>query len=1001
MTAASLSAADFDAYFAEVHGTSPFPWQRRLAQQVCASAGWPAALDLPTGTGKTAVMDIAVFALALDAARAPADRRVPRRAILVVDRRTVVDQAYARARKISEKLSTADGDSVVGRVATALHSLRGDVSWPEKRPERKALEVAYLRGAIPRDDGWARDPSQPLLGVSTVDQVGSRLLFRGYGVSPGMRSVHAGLLANDVVYFLDEVHLSRPFAETLAAVAKWRHHAAVQVPAGFHVVSMSATRSPDGHDEVPEPFGLDDDDCAHATLRQRLSAPKPVELEVVKVTGDESRRRDGFAARLAALALASRSAHHRRIAVVVNRVDTALAVYDAIIGEVEEPETAVLVTGRMRPLDREDHERELRSVAAGVPRDPAAPAKFVVATQCIEAGADLDFDVLITECASLDALVQRFGRLDRLGEHRQARGVIAIRSDQTDDEDRVYGTSRSATWQYLSQRSSPIEFGLTGDVRVAAPAGVFPDPVHAPLMRPGDLDLWSQTSHEVWPLPAVDLWLHGPRSGSAEVSVIWRADVTRDGDAPGFLPREVLQGIFSASPPLRLEALSVPLWAARDWLAGRRSSGVADVEGEAAVAEEWSRERPPVRPVIRWRGGQDGIEIVDDPSATGPDGLRPGDTIVVPAAYGGIRAGTWASDSTTPVIDRGDEAQLRQRHRLAVRLGALSGSGSDGDDDAARVRSLAARLAAAMEGTSEDDEPAAIVAQLRAHLQSNGPPWLVEVLKAEFALTPLLIGAGEDADASPQQVVLTTRAKVKPVGTLGGDDQGMPEVSSDDDSASRTGVQVDLAAHLAHVEEQAAAFAGVRGVPVEIARDVVLAAAWHDVGKADPRFQLWLCEGDEVARAILSAPLAKSALPSNDRRRLRIARQRAQYPRGARHELASVAMLERADAVLARATDPDLVLHLVASHHGWCRPFAPVEDPGPEVAIEWAHDGQQLATSSAHGLASIGATVVDRFWSLTAKYGWWGLAWLETLVRLADHCASRTEQDQASKGGRP
>ena len=111
-------------------------------------------------------------------------------------------------------------------------------------------------------------------------------------------------------------------------------------------------------------------------------------------------------------------------------------------------------------------------------------------------------------------------------------------------------------------------------------------------------------------------------------------------------------------------------------------------------------------------------------------------------------------------------------------------------------------------------------------------------------------------------------------------------------------------------------------------------------------------------------------------------------------------MLERADAVLARATDPDLVLHLVASHHGWCRPFAPVEDPGPEVAIEWAHDGQQLTTSSAHGLASIGATVVDRFWSLTEKYGWWGLAWLETLVRLADHCASRAEQEQGPKGGR-
>src|SRR5690606_3245206 len=114
------------------------------------------------------------------------------------------------------------------------------------------------------------------------------------------------------------------------------------------------------------------------------------------------------------------------------------------------------------------------------------------------------------------------------------------------------------------------------------------------------------------------------------------------------------------------------------------------------------------------------------------------------------------------------------------------------------------------------------------------------------------------------------------------------------------------------------------GLPSELANDVRRAGLWHDVGKIDPRFQRLLHGGSEFKALVAKEPLAKSAGVLSDRRARELARVRSQYPRGGRHELMSVALMLGAPPALAQqAQDWDLVLHLVASHHGRCRPFAP------------------------------------------------------------------------------
>jgi CRISPR-associated endonuclease/helicase Cas3 len=89
-----LTVDDFPAFFHAVHGVDPFPWQERPTRHVAAKA-WPKALDIPTGCGKTAAIDVAVFTMALEADHPIDKRQAPVRIAFVVDRRLVVDDAYA------------------------------------------------------------------------------------------------------------------------------------------------------------------------------------------------------------------------------------------------------------------------------------------------------------------------------------------------------------------------------------------------------------------------------------------------------------------------------------------------------------------------------------------------------------------------------------------------------------------------------------------------------------------------------------------------------------------------------------------------------------------------------------------------------------------------------------------------------------------------------------------------------------------------------------------
>lgn len=964
----TLSVSDFDAFHRVVHGWPPFPWQSRLLEQVVAERKWPRVLDLPTGSGKTTCIDIALFALALDATNPPQERWCPRRIAMVVDRRIVVDQAAERGRKLVEALETArgrDGGSTMSgegaRVLRAVADALARLCDPAEPP----LAVFTLRGGIPQDDGWARSPDQPLIIASTVDQLGSRLLIQGYGVGHGMRPVHAGLAANDMLVLLDEVHLSQPFKQTLEALERLRgRFSGHGLPRRFQFAFLSATPDESGNHFTLSKADLD----SSSPLAPRLRASKAVRL--TRVSG-----RGALVERVASEAL-DLLRRHVVVAVVVNRVATALEVFTRLTANDSD---AVLLTGRMRPLDRDDVLAGYRAriVAGARNRTPDERRLVVVGTQCIEAGADFDFDAMVSESASLDALRQRFGRVDRLGEYRtedgngRAEGVIV--HDKEVKADRIYEETITSTVQWLEDRldkkSRVIDFGSIA-LR-DAPSGLRAPRAKAPTLMPAYMDLWSQTSPVPAVVPEPGLFLHGPRSGPEDVQVIWRTDI--DLDEEMHLPGVV--AAVSALRPSSLEAISLPFIVAKRWLSqpdGDVLEDTSDVEVKPVMAE---MPGDGGRRALRWLG--------NDSEIVGPSEIRPGDTLVVPSAYGGIQPTSRSFDPSAkePVPDLAERASLLARGRPLLRL----------------HRAVVAGLGMALDVDDADAARAALGAQA-ADLPGWQRPWAARLGKARINVVP------KDGGSDGWVVLEGRRLKADELRPFLGRGETTleegAEITTDEEASAYSGTEVELAAHCVHVETRVRDYAKRLGLSDSLVRDLSLAGWLHDVGKADPRFQRQLRGGSEIAYLRDEGRLlAKSGMSAYSRGELRRARVSSGYPEGTRHEVQSIAMLEaELPQLRALAHDVDLVMHLVASHHGHCRPFAPAVNDAAPVTVTLEHHQSETfgafgfkPTTSANGLHRLDCPLADRFWALVAKYGWLELCWLEAILRLADHRASEHE----------
>lgn len=983
MSADQLTVDDFSEFYELIHGYPPFGWQNDLLRQVVGDRVWPDLIDLPTGSGKTSVLDVAVFVLALNAVLGPDDLWAPRRIVMIVDRRIVVDQAHDRAETIANALGRAQsaGDARAhGRVARALSGL----SAIEGAPEQVPLQTGLLRGGIVLDKNWSLRPDIPTVLSSTVDQLGSRVLFRGYGESDRSASIHAGLFGNDSLLILDEVHLSRPFMETLQRI---RLHDTVRggVPRRSQTVLLSAT--PGQFKGTRFPSTPLSSQSAEPELARRLQARKPVRLNSVNVTGSPTTVDQAFAKAVAAEAITEvQKDHVRLLGVVVNRVDTARRTVERLESDRTIKKLGVevsLITGRMRAVDRDGILAE--KLAGWSDRSCRSDQKqIVVATQCIEAGADLDLDGLVSECAAIDALRQRFGRVDRRGSltaaGTPAEGVILLRGEQPPDDDVVYGSALRNTWEWLTQQES-VDFGI--EQLGEPPEDCAAERTGAPLLTRRHLRSFSRTAPRPVPDQVVSRWLHGDEVSSADVSVVWRSELADLGalldgatDAGGSIARieDELTERIAFCPPKSRESVDVPVHAVRAWLAGRSKNAPLISDTESAVVEpERNVDLPDPLPWVLWRDQRVRLVNAED--------LRPGDTVIVPTTVGGISHGNWDPRSLETVNSIAPLCAVQQSGRLVCLLGPTASGGPElaGVDRWSSVWSAIQ--------TAVDESPEEIV---RRHFAEDLLTRAANELGIEFNWSRL----------RRSLTVTVTDSGFVGVSCQLGRLVSLPSgISGNEDDASFIGSEgAPLDAHLRSVGRIAARFGQNLGLPPQAVECLRLAGELHDLGKHDPRFQSWLMDGGPPSLV----PMAKSLRTYNERSRRDAARERSGYPKGGRHELLSLRLAEAAD-VLERSSDPDLVAHLVTSHHGHCRPFAPAivdaepvkvgstisytTDPSTDRYVSVTVEG----VSSDTGLAAGGSGIAARFEMLSDRYGEHGLAWLEAIFRLADHRRSEWE----------
>jgi CRISPR-associated endonuclease/helicase Cas3 len=923
-------------------GYPPMRWQARLFKKF-ATGELPSAISIPTGLGKTAVMAIWLIALAH---QMQAGKPVlPRRLVYIVDRRAVVDQATQFAETLRENLCKPE-------LKELARSLFGYEDGPVE--EMAKLPISTLRGQFIDNREWLADPAKLAIIVGTVDMIGSRLLFEGYGVSRKMRPYHAGLLGVDTLMLLDEAHLVPPFEALLAEIAD---NAARYGPKSaslralmpkFQFLPLSAT----GRRQTAHPFTLEEQDVRHPdepVAVERLFARKRL---IWKDIGDK-KLQDALAE--SAWEVSGEGKKPVRVIVYCDSRDVAKAVKNELDNKSKETPAqgrAELFVGARRVRERSkvaDRLIELGFLAGGeADKEPPAATTFLIATSAGEVGVDLDADHMVCDLVAWERMVQRLGRVNRRGgKDRQAEIIVHVdiksKSEKVDEirkriqeQRNPVGRSNQAALQRAESALKRIQeqrkpFGEALQAREDESFDVSPEALRQlneriqkdeklaqiiadasspvplrPALNRALVDAWAMTSLlEHTGRPEIEPWLRGWVDKSPQTVVAWRKYFPLRPGTVGKKEIQEIEDFFEAAPIHVSETLETETWRIKEWLQKRiKQTETGDVIGVVLDADGG---------LVKVLYRQDIPTGTIQKETEKFQSLLLGKTLVVDVRFGGLHDGLLSDDTSEKVrtADDNDDSEPWIRTKA--------------NDPVIRFRVIE-RDADKGEPTDEDDWKESLRFNLECNEDGEAERWLSVQKWRDTSNTE-----NDRAEGRPQS--------------------------------------------LSEHQSCAAARAAIIGKRLKLSEQhikmLTVAARLHDEGKKAERWQFAFRAVDDQKKFNIEGPLAKTRGPIIQ-----------SVLDGYRHEFGSLTYA-RNDAEFMDFPEElqNLVLHLIAAHHGYARPL---------IGTSGCDGPRSMLNERAYEVAL-------RFARLQRLWGPWGLAWWEALLRAADAQASR-ENDARGHG---